>query len=79
LKAQDIADNNWRKVLLSDYNYQFKFLAIQILLSRLKQKIKADSSPVQMASCINEIKSFFIKYESLPPVREDLQRILEEL
>lgn len=79
MKAQDIPDANWRKVLLSDRNYQFKFLAVQILLSRLKQKLKADASPAQMASCINEIKFFFTRYESLPPVQEDLQRILEEL
>jgi hypothetical protein len=77
LKAQDISDSNWRNILLSVHDYKFQFLAVQFLLTRLKQKLQKDSSPSQVTECINEIKFFFAKYENLPPVQEDLQRIME--
>ncbi|HYH02006.1 MAG TPA: hypothetical protein VEC37_02815 [Bacillota bacterium] len=78
MKIQEIDDSIWRDVLLSNKDYNLNFLAVQILLSRLKSKVQTNSSPEKIAEYVNEMKFFFSRYENLPPVQADLKQLIGE-
>jgi hypothetical protein len=79
LQVHDVPDSTWSNILFGKLEVKFKFLAVQILLSRLKLNLQKDASPTRIESYINEIKSLFAKYENLPPVQEDLRKIMEAI
>ena len=53
----------WRTLLLQDSQSPFGFLALKLLMSRLRLRLKADQSPTTIQSCIDELHAFAVKHE----------------
>jgi uncharacterized protein YjbI with pentapeptide repeats len=69
----NIDDKRWRYLLLGNINHEFKCIPASFLLSRLRNKIKQDSSETSITKCIDEIYTFFCKYQSV--ISDDIQKI----
>ncbi|NLY88465.1 MAG: hypothetical protein GX085_02440 [Firmicutes bacterium] len=72
-----IADQTWEDLILKDLDLEFEFLALKILLSRLRLKVKTDSTPDAIKNSVEEIKKLFARFENLPSAQKDLQRIIK--
>lgn len=73
-----IFEKTWSDLISADINLDFEFLALKILLSRLRLKIKLDSSPENLRDSVEELKNLFIRFQNLPVAQRDLQKILEK-
>jgi hypothetical protein len=67
----------WLKVISGQGNPNMEFLATKLLLGRLNQSYKRDSSPANLKQCVTELREFFQKNENLPKAQGDLKRIIE--
>lgn len=68
----------WTDLLTGKINHEFEFLAMKILLARLRSTLNHDSSPAAVQKCIGELKAMFIKFGHLPVAQRDLAKILED-
>lgn len=66
----------WQDTVKGKIDSNFDFLALKILLSRLKLTVKQDSAPSVLENSVNELKNFFKKTIHIPQSRQDLQKIL---
>lgn len=69
----NIDDMRWRYLLLGRINHEFKCIPASFLLSRLRNRIKYDSSETSITKCVKEIYIFFCKYQSL--ISDDIKKI----
>ncbi len=67
----------WLKVISGQGDHSMEFLATKLLLGRLNQSYKRDSSPANLKQCVLELREFFQKNEHLPKAQNDLKRIIE--
>jgi|GEM_PF-876300 len=72
-----ISDQTWEDLILEKINFDFHFLALKILLSRLRLKAKTNSSPQSIRGSGEEIKNLFVRFKNLPAAQRDFQKILE--
>ena len=63
----------WKEIVLGQKQFQFKFLAAKILMSRILLSTKNDPSPQNIDRCINEVYVFFVKNEKI--AQYDIQQI----
>ncbi|MCA9554906.1 MAG: hypothetical protein KC933_33050 [Myxococcales bacterium] len=63
----------WRSLLLSDTQQQFRFLALKLLMNRLRSRLRTDQSPSTVDACVGELHAFAIKNERF--VQADLASI----
>lgn len=66
----------WENLLLSNKNYQFKSFPLSMMLSRMRRKLKQDSSDANLKVCIEEAYQFFIKFEKI--LQEDIEMLRED-
>lgn len=52
----------WQKVLTEEGKRSFKNISVSMMITRLKSKVKAD--PGVMSEAIDEMITFFTKFES---------------
>ncbi len=69
---------SWRKLIDSQGQYQFEFLATKIILFRLNLIYRRNQSPQQMENCVHELWTFFERNSNLPKVQNDLEKIFGE-
>jgi hypothetical protein len=55
--------HGWRQLLLQDHQQPFNFLALKLLMSRLRMRLKADKSPSTVQACVDELHAFAVKHE----------------
>ncbi len=77
MDPSQISEQTWRDLILAHINLDFQFLALKILLSRLRLKVKLDPSPESLGDSIAELKNLFLRFQNLPAAQRDLQKILE--
>ncbi|NLM37358.1 MAG: hypothetical protein GX202_04450 [Firmicutes bacterium] len=77
MEVEKISKQGWENLLLKDVDYGFNFLALKILLSRLRLKVAMDPSPVSIQKSVEEIKNLFIRFGNLPSVQKDFQKVYE--
>jgi len=70
-----IPNETWDDLLNGRMSCQFEFLALQILLARLRMRIMRNPHPVTTYESINEIKDFLRRMDYLPVVHKDLEKI----
>lgn len=75
MNIEQVPINIWTDVISGKINPDYQFLALKILLARLKLKTMQDPSPVVMQESIDEIKKFFIKCIKIPSCRADFEKI----
>lgn len=68
-----IPDSKWNDLVLGKSNYEFKFLATKILLSRLQRQ--ATNDPANLQKYSRELRELFSKNINLPSVQSDLKLI----
>ena len=74
-----ITDKIWIQLLLNDKKFDFEFLAIKILLTRLKLTVKLNPDPDIINECAAELRQLFVKTESLPTVKKDILKMIHKL
>ncbi len=82
MEIMAISDLKWKRILIEDNPYNFKSLALRILLSRLRINIRLSEESKKkevIEDCIIELKKFFNKLIKLPSIQEDLKIIKEGL
>lgn len=55
----------WSALVKGDIKVQFNVFAGNMMLSQCQRKIARDPSPQSVNACIEEIHSFFSKYENI--------------
>jgi hypothetical protein len=73
MNLDSISDLAWTAVIEGTAPVRFEFLAIQIFVSTLRQRIR--SKEVSMSGAIGELKNLFVKYGGLRAAQKDLEKI----
>lgn len=63
----------WRQLLTGTEQHPFKFLALKLVMRRLKSRIEADPSSGVLDACIDELHQFAIENEKF--VANDLATV----
>lgn len=65
------SDPKWTKLVKGEISFEYKFLALKIVLTRLQQKVKQDSA--EAPSAVTELVAFFNKHQAL--LADDIKMI----
>ena len=66
-------DGKWAKLVKGELQHNFKSVPAGLMLSRLHRESDANKDQATLQRCIDEIYSFFEKYESI--LRDDISNI----
>ena len=66
-------DPVWKRIIISDTQYDFKFLALRILMSRIKMKLEFDNRDTVLDECVRELYDFACQYPEF--IEPELQRL----
>ena len=69
-------DGKWKQLLMGEIDHQFDAVAAGLIISRISRSVKRDSSEENMNSCLDEIFTFFNKYEKV--FKNDIEAIFGE-
>lgn len=72
-----LSDEIWERILCDKLMINFEFLAIKILLARLKLTIKLNPETNLINECISEFRNLIVKTRRLPSVQRDLKKIIK--
>ena len=61
----------WAQLIKGDLTYDYKFLALKIVLTRLQQKFKYNSA--ELPTSVDELNAFFTKHQAL--LADDIKMI----
>ena len=67
------SDVKWGKLVKGEVQHSLKSVPAGLMLSRLKREVMTNSDQATMQRCVDEIYTFFEKYESI--LGEDIARI----
>lgn len=67
------SDPRWKSLVLGLKTYQFKLLALKILMGRLIASTKKDDSVANVAKCTQEVREFFLKNQTI--AQHDINQI----
>ena len=70
-----ISDQALQELITGKSKVDFEFLAARILLTTLRARARTDSSPAAIAHGVAELKDLLARFEKLPAVQGDLQKI----
>ena len=76
MNIPEARDPVWADVMSGKKEIAFSFLAIKILLSRLKSSVQLDSSSDNIEKCAGELRQLLIKNSHLPKVQSDIEKIV---
>ena len=62
-------------LVLGNINVEFDFLALKIMLARLRQRVKMEPGLTTIQGCVTELQDFFVKFGHLPKTQHDLEKI----
>lgn len=74
MEVETIPNAKWSDILKCDTNPTFEFLALQLLLFRLKGRVRKDPSTSQTSA--EELKSFFVNNKKIPIAMKDLEKLI---
>jgi hypothetical protein len=66
----------WLRAISGQGAQNIGFLATKLLLGRLSQQYKRDSSPAMVRLYVSELRGFFVKNAKLPKAMDDLKCII---
>lgn len=75
MEIPNISNDVLAAVVQGKINCEFDFLALKILLLRLRLKVSQDPSPTTLQACIAELKALFVKFAKIPVLHNDLAKI----
>ena len=68
-----ISESAWTSVIHGTRHVQFEFLALQLFLVNLRNRLQAKELSTQ--DCIQELKTFYAKFSRLPMAEKDFNKI----
>jgi hypothetical protein len=73
MNLNGISDPTWVAVISGASPVKFEFLGLQLLISNLRQRIRAGE--ITPAIAVNDVKLFFTKYSGLTAAQNDFNKI----
>ena len=73
MNIESISEGAWSSVIDGTRHVQFEFLAFQLFLVNLRNRLQAREMSIQ--DCIRELKAFYTKFSRLPMAEKDFARI----
>lgn len=70
-----ISRSAWTSVLRGTRHVQFEFLALQLFLANLRNRLQANE--ISIDECIRELEEFYAKFSRLPLAEKDFNKIAE--
>lgn len=77
MNINDRNNDVWRKLILGEINFNPSYMAVSLLLWRLRLKIKDDKSFESIEKAKNELFDLYLKSKDFPNAKEDLQILLK--
>ena len=68
-----ISDHVWVAVIEGTKPVNFEFLGLQLLITNLRQRLRAKEITMPVAVC--NLKQFLAKYRALPAAQNDFNKI----
>ena len=78
MEIPPLTDRRWKELVIGEINFEFEFLAIKILLFRIRLNLKKDNSPEKIKKSIEDLRNLFLKTIKLPIAQKDLKKIFGE-
>ena len=72
----DKTDERWKDIVEGKISKNFKTVAAGLCVSRNQRAYRMDQSPEVMSKCIDELVSFFTKYENIS--QDDLRDLFKQ-
>lgn len=69
-------DSRWKNIVEGNISREFKTVAAGLCVSRNQRAYRMDQSPATMSKCVEELISFFTKYEKIS--QDDLKGLFEQ-
>ena len=69
-----ISESAWTSVIDGTRHVQFEFLALQLFLVKLRNRLKAGEISTQ--DCIRELKTFYTKFSGFPMAEKDFNKMV---
>ena len=76
MEVEKVPKQIWIDVITGKITAEFEFLAVKILLGRLRIDYRVDSSPEAVEKSVEELQGLFVKSRHIPSSQRDLQKIL---
>jgi len=76
MEIDKIPKQVWIDTITGKIDCEFEFLALKIVLSRLRLNLKHDSSTEAYRKYIDDLKSLFIRSQKIPSAQNDLKKII---
>ncbi|MGD0813184.1 MAG: ATP-binding protein [Verrucomicrobiota bacterium] len=73
MNIEAISESDWVSVIRGTRPVQFEFLALQLFLVNLRNRLQAGEISIQ--DCIHELKAFYTKFSRLPVAEKDFNKI----
>jgi len=73
MNLNGINDQTWVSVINGTKPVKLDFLGLQLLISNLRQRLR--TGEITPATAVNDLKTFFTKYSSLPTAQNDFNKI----
>ncbi len=74
MEVELIPYKQWADILKCDTNPTFEFLALQLLLFRLKGRVRKDPATAQASA--DELRAFFVNNKKIPIAMKDLGKLI---
>jgi len=78
MEIPPLTDKRWKELVVGNINFEFEFLAIKILLFRIRLNLKRDNSTEIINKSIEDLRNLFLKTIKLPIAQQDLKKIFGE-
>ena len=61
MEIPPLNDKRWKELVIGNIDFKFEFLAIKILLFRIRLNLKKDNSPEKIKKSIEDLRNLFLK------------------
>jgi hypothetical protein len=68
-------DPRWRDIVTGKADYEFEFLALKVLLGRLRVTLTTDGSPAALDGCVKQLRNLLEETADLPKASRDIARM----
>ncbi|MFC1641632.1 hypothetical protein ACFL5O_02925 [Myxococcota bacterium] len=71
----DASHPTWRALVTGELEHRFATAGAGLLMARMRRSVATNPSSENIAACIQETRTFFVKYESI--LMPDIARLFE--
>lgn len=75
LHIPQLTNKKWRDLVTGEIDCNFEFLAVKLLLFRLRLNVKNNPNEDVIKKSTEELHNFFVKKQRIPLTQRDLKKI----